>query len=415
MPLSAAEPEGDAGEPASILLVDDRPENLLALEEVLRPLGQHLVRATSGEEALKRVLTDDFAVILLDVQMPGLDGFETAAHIKQRERSRHIPIIFLTAISREPAHVVQGYAAGAVDFLTKPFEPWLLRSKVAVFLDLHRKNVLLERQAHLLRETLAQRTQAQQALVRKALELRASNEELQRSNRDLAQFASIVSHDLGQPLLTISGFLQLLRRLLGDKLDAAGAHALDGALQGAERMRMITDDLLAYSRVGTAPPTREPVDLAALVGQTRDNLGFAIAESGAEVVAEELPTVMGQRSLLAQLLQNLVANALKFVPPGVAPVVRLTCEDQGTAWCVSVRDNGIGVPDDDRERIFEMFQRLPEREAYPGTGIGLAICKRVVELHGGRIWVEPAPGGGSAFRFTIARPEGGPEPVPAQP
>ncbi len=399
--MSTPEPVNGAEPKANILLVDDRPENLLALEEVLRPLDQHLVRARSGEEALKRVLTDDFAVILLDVQMPGLDGFETAAHIKQREKSRHIPIIFLTAISREPHQALKGYAAGAVDYLAKPFEPWVLQSKVAVFLDLHHKNVLLERQADLLRESLAERTQAQQALARKAQELRESNEELQRSNRDLTQFASIVSHDLGQPLLTVTGFLQLLQRLLGDKLDAASERALNGALRGAERMRMITDDLLAYSRVGTAPTTREPVDLAELVEQTKENLGFAIAESGAEVVVDELPTVEGQRSLLSQLFQNLMANALKFVPPGVAPQVRIGAEDQGLAWCVSVADNGIGVPEEDRERIFEMFQRLPDRDAYPGTGIGLAICKRVAELHGGRIWVEPAPHGGSVFRFSL--------------
>ncbi len=409
--MSAGEAAADGSARANILLVDDRPENLLALEEVLRPLGQNLVRAASGEEALKRVLTDDFAVILLDVQMPGLDGFETAAHIKQREKSRHIPIIFLTAISREPAQVLQGYAAGAVDFLAKPYEPWVLRSKVSVFLDLHHKSTLLEHQADLLRETLAERTSAQQELARKAQELAASNEELQRSNRDLAQFASIVSHDLGQPLLTITGFLQLLQRLLGDKLDPASEHAVDGALRGAERMRMIVDDLLAYSRVGTAPTTREPVDLGALVEEVKDNLGFAIAESGATLSsAGDLPTVLGQRSLLAQLLQNLVANALKFVAPGVAPEVRIAAEDHEATWCVSVGDNGIGVPAEDRERIFEMFRRLPERDAYPGTGIGLAICKRVAELHGGRISVEPAPGGGSVFRFTIAKAAQVPEP-----
>ncbi len=367
---------------ASILLVDDRPENLLALEEVLRPLGQRLVRATSGEEALRRVLTDDFAVILLDVQMPGLDGFETAAHIKRREKSRHIPIIFLTAISREPHHALKGYSAGAVDYLAKPFDPWVLQSKVAVFLDLHNKSVLLERQAQ---------------------ELRSFNAELERSNRDLAQFASIVSHDLGQPLLTVTGFLQLLRRLLGDELDPVAEQTLEGALKGAERMKMITDDLLAYSRVGTTPTTREPVDLAALVEETKDNLGFAIAESDATVTAEALPTVEGQRSLLAQLVQNLLANALKFVPAGEAPEIRVGVEDQGAAWCISVSDNGIGVPVEDRERIFEMFQRLPDRDAYAGTGIGLAICKRVAELHGGRIWVDEAPGGGSVFRFTLAK------------
>ena len=145
----------DRREPARILLVDDRPDNLLALEAILGSLGQTLVRASSGEEALKALLADDYAVILLDVQMPGMDGFETAAHIKRRERTRDIPIIFLTAINREPQHAFRGYSTGAVDYLAKPFDPWVLRAKVAVFVDLHRKNRQLRRQAELLAERVS--------------------------------------------------------------------------------------------------------------------------------------------------------------------------------------------------------------------------------------------------------------------
>ena len=147
-------------ERAKILLVDDRPENLVALEAVLGALDQTLVRATSGEEALKALLTEDFAVILLDVQMPGLDGFETAAHIKRRERTKDIPIIFLTAVSNGPHHTFRGYAAGAVDYLAKPFDPWILRAKVSVFVELHRKNLLLKEQSQLLADRLAERDEA---------------------------------------------------------------------------------------------------------------------------------------------------------------------------------------------------------------------------------------------------------------
>ena len=147
-------------ERAKILLVDDRPENLVALEAVLGALDQTLVRATSGEEALKALLTEDFAVILLDVQMPGLDGFETAAHIKRRERTKDIPIIFLTAVSNGPHHTFRGYAAGAVDYLAKPFDPWILRAKVSVFVELHRKNLLLKEQSQLLTDRIAARDEA---------------------------------------------------------------------------------------------------------------------------------------------------------------------------------------------------------------------------------------------------------------
>jgi CheY-like chemotaxis protein len=147
--------DDDRREPVRILLVDDRPDNLLALEAILGSLGQTLVRASSGEEALKALLADDYAVILLDVQMPGMDGFETAAHIKRRERTRDIPIIFLTAINREPQHAFRGYSTGAVDYLAKPFDPWVLRAKVAVFVDVHRKNRQLRRQAELLAEQVS--------------------------------------------------------------------------------------------------------------------------------------------------------------------------------------------------------------------------------------------------------------------
>ena len=155
MTMNNAPYADDRREPARILLVDDRPDNLLALEAILGSLGQTLVRAASGEEALKALLADDYAVILLDVQMPGMDGFETAAHIKRRERTRDVPIIFLTAINREPQHAFRGYSTGAVDYLAKPFDPWVLRAKVAVFVDLHRKNRQLRRQAELLAERVS--------------------------------------------------------------------------------------------------------------------------------------------------------------------------------------------------------------------------------------------------------------------
>ena len=168
----------------SILLVDDRPENLLALEAALEPLGQDLVTANSGEEALRLLLREEFAVILLDVQMPGMDGFETAIQIKQREKTEDIPIIFLTAISREPHHALRGYSTGAVDYVSKPFDPWVLRAKVAVFVDLYEKSSLLKRQKELLGQRLDERIRAEQALAEKA-------QELERSNADLQQFAYV--------------------------------------------------------------------------------------------------------------------------------------------------------------------------------------------------------------------------------
>src|SRR5437868_5488310 len=193
---------------AKILLVDDRAENLVALEAALRPLDQELVSAHSGEEALRCLLNDEFAVILLDVQMPGMDGFETAAHIKERERSRHIPIIFLTAISRELHQQLRGYEVGAVDYLAKPFDPWVLRSKVAVFVDLYEKTRRVEAQA----------------------------DQLSRSNTELEQFAKLVSHDLRNPLVSVVGYLEMLGEGAAGALAPEPKEFVDRAMRAAQSM-----------------------------------------------------------------------------------------------------------------------------------------------------------------------------------
>ena len=380
---------------ANILLVDDRPENLLALEAVLEPLEQNLVRASSGEEALKRLLIDDYAVILLDVQMPGLDGFDTATHIKEREKTRDIPIIFITAISREPHHALRGYSTGAVDYIAKPFEPWLLRAKVAVFLDLYEKNELLRRQRELLALRLDERYKAEEALARQATEL-------ERSNAELEQFAYIASHDLQQPLQVLSGYLELLIDRHGPTLTDDARQLLERASASAAHMDRLIRDLLAYSRVGTASDSNfEPTSTAAALDQALDNLGAAITESGGKVeVGAELPVVWGDDMLLCQLFQNLIGNALKFHGPA-KPVVRVHSERRDEEWLFAVADNGMGIEPTNAERIFAMFERLQPSDDFPGTGIGLAICRKIVERHGGRIWVESEVGRGSTFFFTL--------------
>ncbi|MEY2475498.1 MAG: hypothetical protein QOG87_813 [Actinomycetota bacterium] len=378
---------------AGVLMVDDRPDNLLALEAILQPLDLRLVRASSGEEALKRLLNDEFAVILLDVQMPGMDGFETAAHIKQRDRTSGIPIIFLTAISREVQHQLRGYDAGAVDYLAKPFEPEVLRAKVAVFVDLWAKNQLLQRQSELLELRLQERDRAQEALARQAMEL-------ERSNAELEQFAHVVSHDLQEPLHTLSGFLELLSDQHVKGLDEDGQLYVQRAMGGADRMRQLVRDLLEYARVTTSAQPFGTVDMQAAVDSVLADLHDEIEVAGATITADGLPTVQGDRFQLPQLLHNLVENALKFRSDG-APTVAITCERQGDEWEFAVRDNGIGIDARYGIHIFTIFQRLHARDDYAGTGVGLAISKKIVERHGGRIWVDSTPGAGATFFFTL--------------
>jgi signal transduction histidine kinase len=378
---------------AGVLMVDDRPDNLLALEAILQPLELRLVRAASGEEALKRLLNDEFAVILLDVQMPGMDGFETAAHIKQRDRTSGIPIIFLTAISREVQHQLRGYDAGAVDYLAKPFEPEVLRAKVAVFVDLWAKNQLLQRQSELLELRLQERDRAQEALARQAMEL-------ERSNAELEQFAHVVSHDLQEPLHTLSGFLELLSEQHVKVLDEDGQLYVERAMAGADRMRQLVRDLLEYARVSTSVQPFGTVDMQAAVDGVLADLHDEIETVGATVTAEDLPTVQGDRFQLPQLVHNLIENALKF-RSDAAPTVVVTCEREDDEWLFAVGDNGIGIDARYGIHIFTIFQRLHGRDDYAGTGVGLAISKKIVERHGGRIWVDSNPGAGATFFFTL--------------
>jgi two-component system, sensor histidine kinase and response regulator len=376
-----------------VLMVDDRPDNLLALEAILQPLEVRLVRASSGEEALKRLLSDEFAVILLDVQMPGMDGFETAAHIKQRERTRDIPIIFLTAISREVQHQLRGYDAGAVDYLAKPFDPEVLRAKVAVFVDLWAKNQLLQRQSELLELRLVERDQAQDALARQAMEL-------ERSNAELEQFAHVVSHDLQEPLHTLSGFLELLSEQHAGQLDDDGRLYIQRAMYGADRMRGLVRDLLEYARVSTRSQPFGTVDMGAAFEGAMAELSADVEAAGATVTAAELPTVKGDLFQLTQLLRNLVENAIKFRGER-PPVISVSCERRDDEWLFAVRDNGIGIDPRYGIHIFTIFQRLHGRDDYAGTGVGLAISKKIVERHGGRIWVESTSDVGATFFFSL--------------
>lgn len=380
-------------EPANILLVDDRPENLLALEAVLEPLGQTLVRATSGEEALKRLLHEDFALILLDVQMPGLDGFETAAHIKQRERTRHIPIIFLTAISGEPHHASRGYSTGAVDYITKPFDAWVLRAKVSVFLELNRKNRELQRLAEATEQQLRERARAEEAAARQAIQL-------ERANAELEAFVETVSHDLSAPLQTSRGLLDSVLEDFADELPEEAASRIARAARRIEQLQGLVMDLLAYSQAAGEPKITT-VDMTALARDCVDACDSAIEDAGAQVLIDPLPTVNGDRALLSTLLQNLVSNAVKFRRDGAAPRVHVSAERAPRAWRFTVSDNGIGIDASERQRVFHAFHRPSASEGYPGTGVGLATCQRVVERHGGRIWIDEADGGGTAVRFTL--------------
>ncbi|SDS63206.1 HAMP domain-containing protein [Paraoerskovia marina] len=273
----------------------------------------------------------------------------------------------------------------------------------------------LARDVELMRRTLVSRTaevevsHAEVAASHTLLEQQAAA--LERSNRDLEQFAYVASHDLQEPLRKVASFTQLLKKRYGGQLDERADQYIDFAVDGAKRMQRLIQDLLGFSRVGRTPAPRTDVDLAHLLDQVTSEMSERIEESGATVSADALPTVRGQEVLLRQLLVNVVGNAIKFRDPDRAPEITLAAQDLGSAWEITCTDNGIGIDPQYADRVFVIFQRLHAKEVYEGTGIGLAMCKRIVEFHGGDISVEPAGTGGTTVRWTLAH-EPEPEPVP---
>jgi signal transduction histidine kinase len=403
-------------ERVNLLLVDDRPENLLALEAILEPLGQAMVRANSGPEALKKVLADDFAVILLDVQMPGMNGFEVAEIIKSRERSRTIPIIFLSAISKEDAYVFKGYSMGAVDYVFKPFNPDILRSKVAVFVDLYLKQAEIQRQADLLRESqkreleLEHRTSLLEAEARSAAKLSQMNEELHRRQIALEQamgarnrFYASMSHELRTPINAVIGYSTLMLDNIYGPLNAKQKEGLQRTLKAARHLLELVNDVLDLSKIeaGKIELSLQPVmfpalieDLFVTVRPLADEYGSALA---LDMESEPFNIVSDPRRV-RQILLNLLSNAIKFGEGKPIRVVCRQCDDKGVE--IEVIDEGVGIANEDITRIFEEFVQVSESKQ-PGTGLGLPISRRLAKLLDGSLTVCSTPGQGSAFRLTL--------------
>jgi signal transduction histidine kinase len=238
---------------------------------------------------------------------------------------------------------------------------------------------------------------------RRTSELASANKELLRSNAELEQFAYVASHDLQEPLRMVGGFTRLLADEYKGKLDVTANEYIEIIVDGATRMHRLVNDLLDFSRVGRGDITFSEVNLNEVLVTVRQNLARSMEESGAVINAEPLPVIVAEPSQMSQLLQNLVGNAIKFRRKNEPPTIEITIQPEGSYWKFTVKDNGIGIKPDYAEKIFLIFQRLHTRDEYPGTGIGLAICKKIVERHRGRIWVESEPGKGSTFHFTINR------------
>ena len=386
---------------SKLLIVDDLPENLLALDALIRGRGRVVFQATSAEAALALMLEHEFALAILDVQMPGMNGFELAEMMRGTERTRHIPIIFVSAAGREMNYAFKGYESGAVDFLQKPLDAYVVASKVNVFVDLHRHRKALKHEM----EALAAAHREQAELVDK---LQVAQGDLERSVRMRDDFMSMVSHELRTPLNTLYLETQVRKMHLGkgnlvpfapDKLPAM----IERHQRQIQNMVRLIDDMLDVSRLrsGSLSIRPKPFDLAALARRVVDSLVNQAEASGSHIELDA-PTVIDglwDEFRIEQVLTNLLTNAMRY---GRGNPVKVTVQMVDGQAQMTVRDQGIGIAAPDQARIFEQFERTDDsRKHAAGLGLGLYITREIVIAHSGTIEVESTPGEGSLFRVTL--------------
>jgi signal transduction histidine kinase len=404
----------------NLLLVDDRPENLLALQAILEPLGQNLVLAHSGDEALKCVLQHEFACILLDVQMPEMNGFDVAQIIKSREKSRYIPIIFLSAINKEDSYVFKGYSMGAVDYVFKPFNPDVLRSKVAVFVDLYLKQQQIMEQAEMLAESqrremeLSHRAELYEAEAKSAEQLGELNKQLQERQAELEQamgvrnrFYASMSHELRTPINAVIGYSTLMIDNIYGPLNEKQREGLQRTLRAARHLLELVNDVLDLSKIeaGKIELAMQPVNIATLIDDLFVTVRPLADEHDSKLTfshPEEQMTVVTDPRRVRQILLNLLSNAIKF---GLhKPINVNTARTESGGIAISVVDQGEGISAEDQSRIFEEFVQVSPTQQL-GTGLGLPISRRLATLLDGSLSVQSTPGKGSTFTLTLP-PEG---------
>jgi len=389
-----------SNEMTKLLIVDDLPQNLRALDAIIRSDDREIFYADSGEQALSLLLEHEFAMAILDVQMPGMDGFELAELMRGTERTRHIPIVFVSAAGKELNYDFKGYEAGAVDFLYKPLDVGAVRSKVNVFVTLHLKRIESRRQIAALEESRAK----QETLLR---ELNCAQEGLHRAVRMRDDFMSMVAHELRTPLNTL--FLETqLRKLQLDRgnlgfFDEANLRKMEARdRRQIESMLRLIEDMMDVSRIrsGHLSIRCQPTELAGLLDKVVGDLAAQAVAAGCELTLQKPPAVTGMwdEFRLEQMLVNLLTNAMRY---GAGKPIAVHAEVVDGKARISVQDQGIGISAEDLQRIFAPFERGTNTNSASGLGLGLYIMRQLAEAHGGSVAVQSTVGEGSTFTIVL--------------
>jgi len=390
----------DHTDEANLLIVDDLPENLLALDAILRNPGVRVHQAESAEQALELLLQHEFALAILDVQMPGMDGFQLAEMMRGTERTKQIPIVFVSAAGRELNYAFKGYESGAVDFMHKPLDTHAVRSKVSVFVDLYRNRKRMARQL----EALERSRREQEVLLN---QLRSTKAELEDAVRMRDDFMSIVSHELKTPLNTLILEVQLRKLQLGRNNFAAFSddklrQMVDKDERQIRSLIRLIDDMLDVSRIRTGKLSIRPdrFDLGKLVASVVENFASQMEASGCTLLFQRPEPIVGvwDEFRIEQVLANLLTNAMRY---GAGKPVQVNVNATAASACIEVRDQGIGISQKSLERIFCQFERAEGSESSAGLGLGLFIAEQIVKAHGGRIQVESEEGQGALFRVLL--------------
>jgi len=398
-----------------ILIVDDIRANIIALKKTLELHDIEVDSAESGEEALKKILKQEYSLIIMDVQMPGLDGFEVVKILSGNTRTKDIPVIFLSAISIEKKYISKGYETGGIDYITKPVDTDLLILKVKTYIKIYNQQNELKIMKDLLSKEIKIRKEAQDNLeikiAERTKELVAKNEELEFRNHELQQFSWVVSHDLNEPIRKIQIFVKIIKELYLVN-DEKAIDYVNRTIKSAERMQTLITDLLAYSRL-SSKVMPEKTDLNEVLQEVLSDFDYLIERKNAIIKTNELPTIDSIPSQLRQVFQNLIGNALKFSVDIRIPHIEISSEliankdfdapvSASGKYCrIMVKDNGIGFDEIYLDRIFIIFQSLNDRQTYEGTGIGLAIAKKIIEKHNGLITAKSEVGNGATFIMVL--------------